>query len=132
MQFNTLPADLAANCNTKIFTAQSCKTQYAMPVSIVHDHMYNDPMCGALVGVLDSRSIYLTFPTSGYEPATRSHVLANYVISFDVCWEDVMGGRSVVVVKHVGGDQANANFLKVFEIFEYMLNRRLRTVLPRL
>ena len=95
-------------------------------VSIVHDHTYNDPMCGAMVGVLDSGSIYLTFPTSAYEPATRSHSLWRYVISFEVYWEDAVGGRSVVVVKHVDGDQSNATFLKVFEIFEYMLERRLR------
>ena len=81
-------------------------------------------MCGALVGVMDSGSVYLTFPTSGYDPSTRTHSLVDYVISFDVYWENVVGGRSVVVVKHVCGarDQANANFLKVFEIFEYMLN----------
>ena len=39
-----------------------------------------------------------------------------------------MGGRSVVVVKHVGGDQSNAQFLQVFEIFEYMLDRRLKEI----
>ena len=69
-------------------------------------------------GVLDSGSIYFTLP------ATRSH--NTYVISFEVCWENAVGGRSVVVVKNVDGDQADATFLQVFEMFKYMLERRLR------
>ena len=80
MQFQTQPAHLAANCKTVLRLWEPVPVVYAMTVSIVHDHMYNDPMCGALVGVLDSGSIYLAFPTSGYEPATRSHVLAKYVL----------------------------------------------------
>ena len=70
-----------------------------------------------MAGVLESGSIYFTLA------ATSSH--NSYVISFEIYWENAVGGRSVVVLKNVGGDQADATFLEVFDMFKDMLERRM-------
>ena len=78
-----------------------------------------------MAGVLESGSIYFTLPTCRNDPLTGSHRQYTYVISFEIYWENAVGGRSVVVVKNVAGDQTDATFLQVFEMFKDMLERRL-------
>ena len=111
MQFNILPADIAANCNTKIFTDRSCRTLHTLTVSTVDDGNDYGPSPRAMGAVLESGRIYFTHNS--------------YVISFEIFWENAVGGRSVVVVKNVGGDQTDANFLRVFDIFKDILETRM-------
>ena len=123
MNFNILPADIAANCNTKIVTDLSCRNLHAVTVRTVDDRDYYAQRSGAMAAVLDSGRIYITLPTIGN--VTGSIRQYTYVICFEIFWESAVGGRSVVVVKNVGGDQADPTFLNVFEIFKDMLQTRL-------
>ena len=76
-----------------------------------------------MAGVLESGRIYFTLPTIGN--VTGSIMQYTYVISFEIFWENAVGGRSVVVLKNVGGDQTDATFLNVFDMFKDMLETRL-------
>ena len=78
-----------------------------------------------MAGVLESGRSYFTLPTCGNDPLTGSIRQYTYVISFEIYWENAVGGRSVVVLKNVGGDQADATFLQVFDMFKDMLETRL-------
>ena len=76
-----------------------------------------------MAGVLESGRIYFTLQTIGN--VTGSIMQYTYVISFEIFWENAVGGRSVVVLKNVGGDQTDATFLNVFHMFKDMLETRL-------
>ena len=119
MNFNILPADIAASCYTKIFTDLSCRNLHAVTVRTVDDGDYEAQRSGVMAAVLDSGRIYFTLPTIGN---VRQYT---YVISFEIFWESAVGGRSVVVVKNVGGDQTDPTFLNVFEMFKDMLETRM-------
>ena len=86
MNFNILPADIAANCNTKIVTDLSCRNLHAVTVRTVDDRDYYAQRSGAMAAVLDSGRIYITLPTIGN--LTGPIIQYTYVISFEIFWEN--------------------------------------------
>ena len=124
MQFNILPADIAANCQTVLrpFVAVKAPVIYAMTQTICDTFPFKTSM-----ETLDDGTIILGFSLVIGSSSFRSR-RKDFLVSFTVYWEfSVENSRGCICIQNLGGDEQDVDFLKFYEDFDNELSGQIIT-----
>ena len=120
MEFSTQQAHLATTPHLRFYAPFSANMLHTITYEILHYF----PARTGLVSFQNNETMRANFTDEEWTVDSRMIGMKDFPVQFEIYWEDVVGGNSVVYLENCLGLTTDPVFIEFGQYFERMLNAR--------